>query len=84
MTLDEEQRHYLAEGIRHRARYYGADLTPVDGHLVLALAWFAAYWKDQADRADARNRDRETGDLFEETDARQSATSGASRECRRT
>ena len=67
--LDDEQRHYLAEGLRHRARYYGTDIgEPPGGHLSLALAWWANWWQARADNAqirDARQRGGED-DLFPE------------------
>ena len=63
--LTAEEQHYLAEGIRHRARHYGAELPPRGGHLVLALAWWAAYWREQADQKDARKLASGQGDLYE-------------------
>ena len=69
--LTPEQHRYLRDGIRARARFYGGFLAPIpeDDALTLALAWHAAYWRERADRQDARDRGRETGDLFEtETD----------------
>ncbi len=71
-VLNPEQHRYLRDGIRARARFYGGLPKEIheDDALTLALAWHAAYWRDRADRQDARNRDRETAALFEteETD----------------
>ena len=66
--LNPEQHRYLRDGIKARARFYGGFRTEIheDDALTLALAWHAAYWRDRADRQEARNRDRETGDLFEQ------------------
>lgn len=64
--MTAEQERYLAEGIRHRARYNGFESTPLGGHLTLALAWWAAWWREQADRAEARNADRVTRDMFDD------------------
>lgn len=68
--LTPEQHRYLRDGLRDRARFYGGFVAPIheDDALTLALAWHAAYWRDRADRQDARNRDRETADLFDESD----------------
>ena len=62
-VMDAEQRHYLDEGNRHRARYYGVRLGDAD--LTLALAWWCAWWKDQSDRKDVRELRRGQGDLYE-------------------
>ena len=43
--MNAEQRHYLTEGLRHRARYHGAQLGCGSDALTLALAWWAAWWK---------------------------------------
>ena len=61
--MDAEQRHYLDEGNRHRARYYGCKLREAD--LTLALAWWCAWWKDQADRKDARKLAPRQHELYE-------------------
>ena len=64
--MNEEQQRYLAEGLRHRARFYsGDDPDRGDDELTLALAWFAAWWRDRADRAAARNADFRTPDFFD-------------------
>lgn len=62
-VLTPEQHRYLRDGIRARARFYGGFVAPIpeDDALTLVLAWHAAYWREQADRADARNRDCEMG-----------------------
>lgn len=64
----QRQHRYLRDGIRAQARFHGGILKEIDeaDALTLALAWHAAYWRDRADRQQARNRDRETGDLFDE------------------
>ena len=69
-ALTPEQHKYLRDGIRARARYHGGFVAPIpeDDALTLALAWHAAYWRERADRQEARNRDRETADLFAESD----------------
>ena len=61
--MTAEQQRYLADGNRHRARFNGAELAPAD--LTLALAWWAAWWKERADHAEVRHADPATADLFE-------------------
>ena len=64
--MNPEQRQYLADGLRYRARFYsGEDARGEEYELTLALAWWRAWWKDQADRAESRNANRVAGDLFE-------------------
>ena len=62
-ALTAEQARYLAEGNRHRARYYGAELADAD--LTLALAWWTAYWRERADQADVRKLAPSQGELYE-------------------
>ena len=65
--MTPEQRKYLADGLQHRARYYGDAPDRGEGYeLTLALAWWAQWWRDAADRA-AQRRDPGTPDLFEAT-----------------
>ena len=54
MRLDEEQRHYLTQGLAYREKAIGNHGAPPGGHLTLALAWWAAYWRREAKRADMR------------------------------
>ena len=61
--MNDEQRRYLAEGNRHRDRYHGAAMAPADA--TLALAWWAAWWKERADHAEVRHADPATADMFE-------------------
>ena len=63
--MTAEQERYLAEGIRHRATYYGTENTPPGGHLTLALAWWAAYWRQMADHAEVRRLAPDQSDLFD-------------------
>lgn len=60
MSLTPEEQRYLEEGLRHMRRYYGRDIgEPPAGHLALALAWWANWWKSTADNAERRDfRDR--------------------------
>ena len=67
-ALNQEQARSLAEGCAHRARYYGWPEAAVEGDpLTLALAWWCAWWKERADRKEARRADKETGALFDDT-----------------
>ena len=60
-TVTPEQRTYLDEGNAHRARCYGCELREAD--LTLALAWWCAWWRDQADRKDVRQLAQRQGQL---------------------
>ena len=66
--MNDEQTRYLTEGNRHRARFYGtAPCELRDADLTLALAWWCAWWKDRADRAEEsalRGADHDTMGLF--------------------
>lgn len=63
--LNEEQARSLREGMRHRAGYYGwADGGDEVEALTLALAWWAAWWRDRRSRAEVRGADLGTGELF--------------------
>ena len=66
--MTSEQRHYLAEGLRHRARYYSGDDRDrgEEYELTLALAGWAAWWRERADAADVRRMRAGTADLFED------------------
>lgn len=68
LTLTDEDRLYLAEGLRHRARYYGrtAAMMSEEDALTLALASWREHWRDLADRGEVRNADMVSGDLFKE------------------
>ena len=63
--MTPEQRHYLTEGLRHRMRYYGARVGTGSDALTLALAWWAAWWKERADKAEVRAADPATRDMFD-------------------
>ena len=65
--LNPEQHRILRDGTQARAQVHGGFVAPIleDDALTMALEWYAAYWREQAEREEARNRDRETGDLFE-------------------
>ena len=58
MTLDDEQRLYLREGMALREQYHGStELESSDEYaLTLALAWFRAYWQDRLKRKDEARR----------------------------
>ena len=64
--MTPEQRTYLADGLRHRARFHGGTDRDrgEDYELTLALAWFRSAWKAQAERAESRNANPVAGDLF--------------------
>lgn len=62
--MTDEQRQYLNEGLRHRARFYGAELGCGSDPLTLALAWWCAWWRERADAADVRRVRAGTADLF--------------------
>ena len=64
--MTPEQRQYLADGLRYRSRFYAGHDRGEEYELTLALAWFRAYWKDQADRSGSRNLNPVAGDLFDE------------------
>ena len=76
MRMNDEARFYLAEGLHHRARYYGADMPDrgEDAELVLAVAWFRAWWKDLADRREARDGRAHTGQLVLPIDDQEEST----------
>lgn len=61
MTLDAEQRRYLAEGMAHRSDYYGSPELAADSEAAapaLALAWWREWWRDRVARKDVARRCR--------------------------